>query len=292
MEKRHIFISHNSKDSKKISELVKSLKLLGCNVFYSSSASTNSIEYGSDFYDSIRREIKRSDLVIFMVSDNFYDSIPSLIEVGIAYSMKKKMIPISFISGNYKEDLRGVFNTNLRLASLDNQEDIVNILTETSTSASASEIIECAKNILESIHDIVNISSNKEPAITVDEVSKVYNQINENEKLLEVVDKFKRIQKLDYIMIKYIVEKRVYVFSFEKNWSNWTGNFNSWLSKECICVGADSFCFLQYLNRLNLLTNTSSYAEIKPEGIEALEYIYDRDIEKINIAVDENALLY
>ena len=47
---KKIFISHNSQDKDKIDELVTSLKMLGCKVFYSSEASTNSIEFGQDFY--------------------------------------------------------------------------------------------------------------------------------------------------------------------------------------------------------------------------------------------------
>lgn len=297
MEKRHIFISHNSKDSNKISELVKSLKLLGCSVFYSSNSSTNLIEFGEDFYKRIRVEIEKSDLVIFMVSDNFYKSIPSLIEVGMAYSMKKKMIPVSFKSGKYKEDLRGVFNTNLRLASLDDLNDIVNILNKSSESTDVSEILECAKNIMESIEHMEEVSSNREGAwvkttITVDEMSEAYNQINVEDKILRVVDKFNRIQKFDYIMIKYIVEQRVYNFSFEEDWSHWTGSFNEWLSDECICLKTNSFSFLEYLNRLNLLRNSIDSAEIKPEGIDAIEYIYDRDIEKINSVVNENIVVF
>ena len=49
-----IFISHSYTDNKIINEFIKSLEILGCQIFYSSKAHTNSIRYGENFYKVIR----------------------------------------------------------------------------------------------------------------------------------------------------------------------------------------------------------------------------------------------
>ena len=122
-KKRKIFISHSSLDKNLIDELATSLILLGCDVFYSSNITTNKIKFGTEsggIYEKIKEEILNSDVVLFMVSNNFYNSIASIIEVGIAYTLGKDMIPVAFKSGNYKDDLKAVFNHTQLLACLDN----------------------------------------------------------------------------------------------------------------------------------------------------------------------------
>ena len=153
-DKRKVFISHSSLDKEKIDKLASSLKSLGCDIFYSSDITTNKLKFGTyegGIYGQIRREISESDIILFMVSENFYSSIPSMIEIGIAYTLDKEMIPITFKSGNYKEDLKAIFNYNQLLPSLDNDEDVIKLLTQISNSANPVEIFKYQKEIVEDI---------------------------------------------------------------------------------------------------------------------------------------------
>lgn len=294
-EKIKVFISHSSDDKHKINVLADSLESLGCYVFYSSDATKNSIEYGSDFYETIRKEIKKSDVVLFMVSKNFYESIASMIEVGIAYSLNKRMIPVGFKSGNYQEDLKGVFNTNLRLASLDNEEDIVKIL-EISKSIDISKIIKLKNKILKSVECIVDYEFNKVDILNVDNASigriegevtmdSQFSSFQDNIKISEpIIDKLQinkrklnRLQPSDYIFIKYIVEHRAYEFNLEENMKHWSYEFNDWAKSNCISLEASKTTFLKYLDRHRLLIQKPYYSEINEEGKREIEFIYDNN---------------
>lgn len=283
---KKIFISHNSKDKDKIDELVICLRLLNCEVFYSSESSTNSIEFGEDFYEKIKKEILNSDIVIFMVSNNFYESIPSLIEVGIAYGVGKRMIPVGFESGNYEKVLKGVFNTNKRLSCLDSENDILQLLHDISGSNDIIAINKFAKKIFnttikENKHSIE--SKNK----VEDEIAATFT-VDTKLSELDIVNKIKNLRSTDYIFIKYIVETRSYDFSFENDYTYWENRFSKWLKQMNLDREVNYSGFLNYLNKLGLLINTRSYIEIKLETIEALESIYYRDIEKINKAMIEH----
>ncbi len=279
---KNIFISHSSKDKIKIDELVTCLKLLKCEVFYSSEASTNSIEFGQNFYVKIKEEILNSDMVIFMVSDNFYESIPSLIEVGIAYGEGKRMIPVAFKSGEYDKVLKGVFNTNQRLSCLDKEDDVIQLLSNASGSHDTITINKLTKRIL----NIKNyFSDNLDNKV---ELEREYTkEIEYSLDSIAIANRFKKLKSADYIMIKYIVEKRGYEFSFKKDYTHWENEFGKWLKKLNLDRDESYSGFLNYLNILGLLVSYPSYSEINLDTIEALEYIYDRDSEMIKKAINE-----
>lgn len=152
--KRKVFISHSSYDKEKIDKFASSLKSLGCDIFYSSDVTTNKIQFGTyegGIYGQIKTKISEADVVLFMVSENFYNSIPSMIEIGISYALEKDMIPISFKSGNYKEDLRALFNYNQLLPSLDNDDDVMKLLTQISNSNDTINLYKYLKEIVKDI---------------------------------------------------------------------------------------------------------------------------------------------
>ncbi|CEK33888.1 hypothetical protein UMC2_11381 [[Clostridium] sordellii] len=303
IKKMKVFISHSSKDKDKINVLADSLESLGCYVFYSSDATKNSIEYGSDFYKTIRKEIRKSDVVLFMVSKNFYGSIASMIEVGIAYDLNKRMIPVGFKSGNYQEDLKGVFNTNLKLASLDNEEDVVKIL-EISKSTEISKIIKLKNKILESVKSIVDYEVNKVNIVNAgnDDIARIessvtmnrLNTLQDSSKVsIPIIDelqinkrKLNRLQPSDYIFIKYIVEHRAYEFNFEENMNHWSYEFNDWAKSNCIMLDASETTFLKYLGRHKLLIQRPYHLEITEAGKREIEFIYDHEAHLIQAAAE------
>lgn len=290
-----VFISHNSSDKDKINVLADSLESLGCEVFYSSDASKNTIEYGTDFYETIKNEINNSDVVLFMVSENFYNSIPSLIEVGIAYGLNKRMIPIGFKTGNYQTDLRGLFNTNLRLAALDNEEDIISIL-EISRSTNVGKIFKCKNNILSvigsskeisdtEIEDMVKSTFNDDLSITLEE------DFKSNDIIDDIVAKFVNLNDADYIFIDYIVRSRTYRFSLTNDWNWWWNKFDRWCKRRYIDIELDDIGFLSLLDILGLNDSDSDDEyKLSFDVVKALEFIHNRDKSVIIDIIDRYSL--
>lgn len=309
-DKRKVFISHSSLDKEKIDKLASSLKSLRCDIFYSSDITTNKLKFGTyegGIYGQIRREISESDIILFMVSENFYSSIPSMIEIGIAYTLDKEMIPITFKSGNYKEDLKAIFNYNQLLPSLDNDEDVIKLLTQISNSANPVEIFKYQKEIVEDIklknsveHEKIdniekdtedNIVTNNANIIGSDNVNKlVITNDTVTEDVLSVVNKIKRLSSFDYLFIKYICEDRVNAFYFNEDNYHWAYDFERWIKIEGITISREAIWsekFIRLLERCNLLEYNQGEAHITQLGIVAIEYIYDRDKDIIDGIIND-----
>lgn len=307
-DKRKVFISHSSSDKEKIDKLASSLKSLGCDIFYSSDITTNKIKFGTyegGIYGQIKKEISKSDVVLFMVSENFYSSIPSMIEIGIAYTLEKDMIPISFKSGNYKEDLRAIFNYNQLLPSLDNDEDVYKLLYQISDGANGLDIFKYQKEIVEDIKLKNNVEDKETDLVDITgTINIINNNINSaitnelaitndniDKEVLIVVNKIKRLSNFDYLFIKYICEDRVNSFSFSPPYSHWSKDFKKWLDKEIIIVSPNQESdekFLRLLDRYGLLDNDNNTTYISQLGLDVIEYIYERDKDIIDRIVNEH----
>lgn len=199
-----------------------------------------------------------------MVSQNFYNSIPSLIEVGIAYSINKKMIPIGFQSGNFETDLKGVFNSNQRLAYLDNKDCVVKLLDNLSVNKDFNLMNRCKKNILESV--TLNVSEDT----------------NFKGNDLKIIYKLNDLTENDYIFLTYIVTSRTYQFSFDNSPEDW-------LKHNHLDEKSDSKYrgFLNYLKLKGLLMDNGYFFELYESTVDALETIYKRDKEKIDTILEE-----
>lgn len=130
-----VFISHSSKDKIIIEKLVTNIdSLKNTRVFCSSYESTNKLENGKDIYETIKEEILSSDIVLFVLSENFYKSEPSLLELGIAYAQSDDIIirPTVFRHDEYKKYLKLIFNENIKTIILDNEDSIGDLLHEIS----------------------------------------------------------------------------------------------------------------------------------------------------------------
>lgn len=91
-----IFISHASKDSDFVEELVDLLEVLGLpdsSIFCTSFAGYG-IDLGENWLDSIKDELTKETLVLFVLSRNFYDSPVCLCEMGATWVQTKEHIPI------------------------------------------------------------------------------------------------------------------------------------------------------------------------------------------------------
>ncbi|HDX9630131.1 TPA: toll/interleukin-1 receptor domain-containing protein [Bacillus cereus] len=90
-----IFISHASRDKEYVKELVKLLNSIGVptnsNSIFCSSLSGYDIPHGENIYDYLKSELNNNKtMVLFVLSDNYYQSAPCLNEMGAAWITSKK----------------------------------------------------------------------------------------------------------------------------------------------------------------------------------------------------------
>ena len=112
MEKK-IFISHSSLDTEIGEKFVDALLEIGIPkemIFYSSKYHTG-VEVGLDFQKVIMTQIKSGEIVIFLLTKNFYNSAACLNEMGAAWILEKEIMPI--LLGNLKpSDMRGFIDSH------------------------------------------------------------------------------------------------------------------------------------------------------------------------------------
>ncbi|MEC2054267.1 toll/interleukin-1 receptor domain-containing protein [Peribacillus psychrosaccharolyticus] len=90
-----IFISHSSKDIDYVYALVKLLNSIGIKKsqkqIFCSSLTGYDIPYGANIYDYLKMELNNNNsMVLFVLSDNYYDSPPCLNEMGAAWITSKE----------------------------------------------------------------------------------------------------------------------------------------------------------------------------------------------------------
>lgn len=92
-----IFISHSASDTEIGNKFLLFLESLGFNrneIFYSSKYH-NGVELGKNFPDVVKNSFKESNLIVFLLTPNFYDSPYCLNEMGAAWICDdKEIVPI------------------------------------------------------------------------------------------------------------------------------------------------------------------------------------------------------
>ncbi|MGN4777460.1 toll/interleukin-1 receptor domain-containing protein [Bacillus cereus group sp. MYBK217-2] len=100
-----IFISHASKDVKYVKELVDLLNDIGVQKtsksIFCSSLPGYDIPHGESIYEFLKNELKNNNImVLFVLSDNYYQSAPCLNEMGAAWITSKKYTTV--LTPNFK----------------------------------------------------------------------------------------------------------------------------------------------------------------------------------------------
>lgn len=89
-----IFISHSSKDFAYVDALVSLLNDIGIKKsskhIFCSSLPGYDIPYGETIYDFLKQELNNNIMVLFVLSHNYYESAPSLNEMGAAWITSKQ----------------------------------------------------------------------------------------------------------------------------------------------------------------------------------------------------------
>ncbi|TDK43480.1 toll/interleukin-1 receptor domain-containing protein [Algoriphagus formosus] len=93
---KKIFISHSSKDKKIVSEIVHLLSLIGVqdSSIFCTSLSGYDIPLGDNWLETLKSEISGEVIVLFVLSENYFQSNVSLCEMGAAWVLSKKHVPI------------------------------------------------------------------------------------------------------------------------------------------------------------------------------------------------------
>lgn len=106
---KKIFISHATKDRELVGEFLELLESIGFNSdqIFCSSFEGYGIPLGENFLDKIKQELSSEVLVLFVITNNFYESKVSLCEMGAAWALSKGHIPIVVPPLTYS-DIQGV----------------------------------------------------------------------------------------------------------------------------------------------------------------------------------------
>jgi hypothetical protein len=91
-----VFISHSSKDSEIVEELIDILETIGLDStsIFCTSFGEYGISFGENFLQRIQNELSENTLVLFLISENFYSSPICLCEMGATWVQSKEHIPI------------------------------------------------------------------------------------------------------------------------------------------------------------------------------------------------------
>ena len=90
MERKRVFISHSSNDKKIVSEMADYIERVGMKVFLAHI----DIEGGVKWKESLHKEITECDLLVALVTPNFYTSEYTCQEVGAAWVLNKPVLPV------------------------------------------------------------------------------------------------------------------------------------------------------------------------------------------------------
>lgn len=104
-----VFISHSNKDKLIVSEVISLLEAMGVksDQIFCTSFDGYGISPGENFLEAIKNELNANTIVLFILSDNFYKSRVCLCEMGAAWVLSKKHVPIVIPPLKY-EDIQGV----------------------------------------------------------------------------------------------------------------------------------------------------------------------------------------
>lgn len=110
--KKEIFISHSSKDKEIVGQLINIIEDIGVqsDKIFCSSYEGYGVPLGDNFLITIKEKLDANVLVIFMLSQNFYESPICLCEMGATWIKTNRHIPILIPPFRY-DNMKGVIPT-------------------------------------------------------------------------------------------------------------------------------------------------------------------------------------
>ncbi|MBB6715571.1 toll/interleukin-1 receptor domain-containing protein [Clostridium gasigenes] len=270
-----VFISHSSKDKEIIDKFVDVIKYLGVEVFYSSKNETNSIEAGECFYKKILKEITECNFIIAMLSEDFYKSTPSQIEMGMAYALKKDIKPIIIDrNSNYRDLLKGIFTSNNRAYNIYDKEEMSELLSGMTENPAKRiiDIYKCAERIGE-ISLVIESSFEKEDirAVIKEHDNSILNFLDDGE-----------FNTNEYLFLKYMWENRKYNLEYGWQLEKGAHSFKNWINNNYELIGEkDAYKnILDHFKSLGLL-DEMEYTSNNNVRMYKLKDVYIRELSKI-----------
>ena len=100
---KKIFISHATKDKTLVEEIIELIESIGVESekIFCSSFEGYGIPLGENFLEQIKQELSSEVLVLFVLTQNFYESKICLCEMGAAWALSKNHVPIVVPPLNY-----------------------------------------------------------------------------------------------------------------------------------------------------------------------------------------------
>ena len=161
-QKKKIFISHSSKDEMICSSFVELLETIGISdkeILYTSSA-RHGIPGDSNIFDYLRGHLSDGITVFYMLSDNYYDSVYCLNEMGASWVIQNDFSIIML--PNFDGQIKGVIDKDKKGYNLRQPIELIqlkNKLTEKFSCNISEEKWEDAKNKFLSIVNSVEVLS-------------------------------------------------------------------------------------------------------------------------------------
>ena len=124
IKSKKVFISHSSGDRKYVKNICELLEDIGLgqDQIFCSSIPGYDIPVGQNIYDYLRSEFIDNDLtVLFILSENYYNSVPCLNEMGAAWVLKTNHISILLPGFNF-HDVKGAIDPRDIAISIDDED--------------------------------------------------------------------------------------------------------------------------------------------------------------------------
>jgi len=205
-----IFISHAAKDVDYVTEIVQLLNDIGivkdAEKIFCSSLPGYDIPYGANIYEYLKEELNKSNImVLFILSDNYYESAPCLNEMGATWITSKEYGSILLPNFDFGK-VRGAIDPLKISFNVDNQngldkfrERILEIfnLSETKYTIWSSD----RDRFIERINQIkLSVPATREVSILIEKVKKVENVIQIQFRIVNNTNIDKEFTYLDFIL--------------------------------------------------------------------------------------------
>ncbi len=203
-----VFISHSYRDKNVVDKLYDTIQI-GCNMkaeeLKCSSVEDAGIETGEDFIIWIDENIKKADLVILLLSSNYYASKFAIAEMGASWALNKKVFPLIIEGENRDPGIVFMRHQSSKLDStgLDNLRDAIVAVQDNPNSRTARwniksrEFLENRDNLLEQLEkpDSVSRKAYEEKIEEVEEALELYKESNNKiDKLESIIEELKSIK--------------------------------------------------------------------------------------------------
>lgn len=139
---KKVFISHSSKDqayAKIFVELLKNFGFREKDIFCSSMYATG-VKYGEKIFERLKDELTDGPIMLYLLSQNYYESVVCLNEMGASWMMSERHYPVALPHFDVQKIVGALSSDQLSLVAGDQfkAEDLFYLVEEICSSADVS----------------------------------------------------------------------------------------------------------------------------------------------------------